>query len=117
MTPVLDALGHDQATIIRLRNDNFRSTGIGGKVLLTRGITALPEEDQSDIMQKVRAFDAFTEDNDPYREHDFGSFTHNGHKVFWKIDYYDPSMTYGSEDPSDNQKTIRVLTIMLAEEY
>jgi len=117
MTPALDALGQDQATIIRLRNDNFRSTGIGGKVLLTRGIAALPEQDQSEIVQKVRVFDAFTEDNDPYREHDFGSFSHSGHKVFWKIDYYDPSMTFGSEDPADTQKTVRVLTIMLAEEY
>ena len=117
MTSALNARGQDQATIIRLRNDNFRSTGIGGKVLMTRGIAALPEQDQSDIMQKVCTFDAFTEDNDPHREHDFGAFTHNGRKVFWKIDYYDPSMTYGSEDPADNQKTVRVLTIMLAEEY
>ena len=117
MTPALDALGQDQATIIRLRNDKFRSTGIGGKVLMTRGIAALPEQDQSDIVQKVRAFDAFTEDNDPHREHDFGAFTHKGRKVFWKIDYYDPSMTYGSEDPADPEKTSRVLTIMLAEEY
>ncbi len=117
MTPALDALGNDQATIIRLRNDNFRSTGIGGKVLMTRGIAALSEQDQSEIMQKVRAFDTFTEDNDPYREHDFGAFTHNGRKVFWKIAYYDPSMDWGSEDPSDDEKTVRVLTIMLAEEY
>ncbi len=116
MTPQR-APGNDEAARIRAPNDDFRSTGIGGNVLFTRGIAALPEEDQSDIMEKVRAFDAFSEDNDPYREHDFGAFTRNGHKVFWKIDYYDPSMTYGSEDPTDNQKTVRVLTIMLAEEY
>jgi Protein of unknown function (DUF3768) len=117
MTPALDALGRDQATIIRLRNDNFRSIGIGGKVLMTRGIAALSEQDQSEIMQKVRAFDAFTEDNDPHHEHDFGAFTHDGRKVFWKIDYYDPPMTCGSEDPADDEKTSSVLTIMLAEEY
>ena len=49
--------------------------------------------------------------------HDFGAFVHNGERVFWKIDYYDPSLTKGSEDPADPQQTARVLTIMLASEY
>ena len=58
--------------------------------------------------------DAFTPDNDPYGEHNFGSFEHNGIRVFWKIDYYDRNVEYGSEDPSDPAQTTRVLTIMLA---
>jgi hypothetical protein len=38
--------------------------------------------------------------------------------VAWcKIDYYDPSMEFGSEDPSDNTKTCRVMTIGLASDY
>ena len=117
MTPQLAALGYDEATRIRVLNDLLRMTGAGGKVFLTRGIAALSEREQSDIVWKVRAFDDFSEDNDPYHEHDFGSFAHSGHKVFWKIDYYDPSMTWGSEDPANHEKTVRVLTIMLAEEY
>ncbi len=36
----------------------------------------------------VRRFDAFTQGNDPHGEHDFGSFTHHGRKLFWKIDSY-----------------------------
>ena len=40
-----------------------------------------------------------------------------GRKVFWKIDYYDPSMYFGSSDPADESLTRRVMTIMLAEEY
>ena len=28
-------------------------------------------------------------DNDPYAEHDFGSFEHDGQTIFWKIDLYD----------------------------
>ena len=59
----------------------------------------------------------FTEDNDPHGEHDFGSFELAGRKFFWKIDYYDANMEFGSEDPADPAKTTRVLTIMLAEEY
>jgi len=117
MTPALAALGYDEATRIRFLNDRLRTMGIGGKVLITQGIQALSEPDRHLVILMVRAFDAFTEDNDPQLEHDFGSFDHAGRKIFWKIDYYDPSMEWGSEDPSDDEKTVRVLTIMLADEY
>ncbi len=69
------------------------------------------------VLGKVRTFNDFTEDNDPYGEHDFGSFVHHEEKMFWKIDYYDKMMTAGSEDPSDGGVTTRVLTVMLASEY
>ena len=59
----------------------------------------------------------FTEDNDPHKEHDFGAFEHEEQRFFWKIDYYDRDMIFGSEDPADPKATTRVLTIMLAEEY
>ena len=62
-------------------------------------------------------FDSFTEDNDPHGERDFGAFEHEGQRIFWKIDYYDRALTYGSENPADPQQTVRVLTIMLASEY
>ncbi len=67
--------------------------------------------------RKVELFDAFTADNDPHQERDFGSFDHAGQTIFWKIDYYDPTLTCGSEDPSDPRQTVRVLTVMLAAEY
>jgi hypothetical protein len=107
----------DKTAKIRALNDSFRKTGNGGKILITQGIQALPVDELFSVLQKVRAFDTFTEDNDPHREHDFGAFDDDGHKVFWKIDYYDLSMEWGSEDPSDPEKTVRVLTIMLASEY
>ncbi|WP_396127320.1 DUF3768 domain-containing protein [Acidicapsa acidisoli] len=67
--------------------------------------------------RKSRPSDAFTTDDDPHGERDFGAFEHNGERIFWKIDYYDATLTYGSEDAADPTKTIRVLKILLASEY
>ena len=106
-----------QTTRIRELNDVFRSTWLTGTVFLTSGIQSLADTVQSQIAEAVQSFDAFTPDNDPHGEHDFGAVTVNGHKVFWKIDYYDLAMTHGSEDPTNPAVTKRVLTIMLTEEY
>lgn len=103
---------------IRKLNDLLRTTFfMGGHVCSTGGFRSLPEEDQSAIREKIQTFDDFTEDNDPHGEHDFGKVEYNGHKVFWKIDYYDLDFNEGSVDPSDPKNTGRVMTIMLAEEY
>jgi hypothetical protein len=102
---------------IRELNDAFRTTFAGGKVMLTAGVDALPLEVQMPVIGRVMTFSDFTPDNDPHGEHDFGSFELAGHKFFFKIDYYDATLEYGSEDPSDPAKTTRVLTIMLASEY
>jgi hypothetical protein len=106
-----------KADRIRDLNDAFRRTFIGGTVVLTSGINAIPEERRRSILRKVRDFEALTKDNDPHDEHDFGAIDEEGVRCFWKIDYYDREMTMGSPDPADDVITIRVLTIMLAEEY
>ena len=68
-------------------------------------------------MRAVRTFSTFSEDNDPWQEHDFGAVEIDGEKVFWKIDYYDLSMMYASPNPANESATVRILTIMLASEY
>jgi hypothetical protein len=98
-------------------NDQFRKTFQGGQVFMTRGIQALGPEAIRRLVDQVQRFDRFNEDNDPHGEHDFGVLEEGGEKVFWKIDYYDPTLTYGSADPADPTKTTRVLTILLASEY
>ena len=98
-------------------NDAFRRSFSGGKVMMTAGIAAMSEDIRRQALERVRTFDAFTVDNDPHRERDFGSLEVAGKKVFWKIDYYDAAMEFGSEDPADPTKTTRVITIMLASEY
>ncbi len=98
-------------------NDRLRQTFTGGQVVLTRGIAELPPQDKAAILRKVREFDDFHEGNDPWGEHDFGSFEHNGVKIYWKIDYYDADIRYGSQDPCNPDITTRVLTVLLSTEY
>ena len=98
-------------------NDAFRTTLTGGTVLLTVGVQELPDMVKAAAIRKVVEFDDFNEDNDPYDEHDFGGFELCNRRFFWKIDYFDERSEFGSEDPADPEKTTRVLTIMLADEY
>ena len=108
---------HTTKRIARLNDLCRKAPGIGGRWVRTEGIKALPEADQSAIREKVETFRKFTPDNDPYGERNFGAFTHKGQRIFWAIDYYTPDMQHGSEDPADPRQTVRVLTIMLADEY
>jgi hypothetical protein len=102
---------------IRSLNDDARRHFTDGRIVFTSGIAALPVDDQAEILDRVRTFDAFSPDNDPYGEHDFGAFEYNGQRIFWKIDSYDRDERFGSPDPADPYMTRRVLTIMLAGEY
>jgi len=108
----------DRATRIRALNDQLRTTFFQryGRVVITVGVDALPLPLKALIIEKVKRFDNF-EPGNPHQEHDIGAIDIDGERYFWKIDYYDPSMQGGSEDPADPQKTTRVLTIMCAEEY
>jgi len=98
-------------------NDAFRTSFKGGLVVVTSGIQALPNEVQVEILLAVRAFNDFSPANDPYGEHDFGSLTVRGHRVFFKIDYYDLEMQFHSDNAADPRVTNRVLTVMLASEH
>ena len=98
-------------------NDEFRGNPSLGTLILTEGIRSNTHDDITTIINKVRNFNDFDEDNNPYGEKDFGAFDFNGKKIFWKIDYYDQEFLYLSPDVSNPRVTNRVLTIMYAEEY
>jgi hypothetical protein len=106
-----------QRSKIRSLNDAFRTTFVGGVLLITPGIDALPPDLKARVLKKVRDFNDFDVGNDPHQEHDFGAFELSNRKFFFKIDYYDRSMEFGSPDPTDPAVTVRALTVMLAEEY
>jgi hypothetical protein len=114
--PRIDTAKRDR---IRELNDAFRRTFDSSKGLpvLTAGVASLTSDTQAKAIRNVGTFDAFDRGNDPHGEHDFGAFELAGQRFFWKIDYCDQNMEYGSEDPVDPAKTRRVLTLMLAEEY
>ena len=82
--------------------------------LTSAGVISLEPSIVGDIYTAVRNFSRFTEDNDPYGEHDFGSFELHGQKIFWKLSCYgDRKQGIDQLDP----RCERVLTVMLAEEW
>jgi len=86
-------------------------------IVVTAGLRAEGEDKLHKIMDAVRCFSEFSEDNDPHGEHDFGAVEHDGEKVFWKIDYFDHALKMHSPDAANPAVTHRVLTLMLASEY
>lgn len=119
---------------IRRLNDAARAVpGVTSLASVTLGFQSLPEAARFAALAAIARFSKFDDNNDPYGEHDFGAIyrlvdgpwteerpdeeTTIALTVFWKIDYYDPSMTFGSDAPWDEERTKRVLTIMLASEY
>lgn len=98
-------------------NDRLRQTFGGGHIMVTRGVSSLPEFDAAALIAGLALYDAFDADNDPHGERDFGDLTLFGETLLWKIDYYDRKMEFVSPDAADSAQTIRVLTVMLESEY
>lgn len=102
---------------IRALNDRLRQNFSEGTAVITCGVAALGAEAVARIVKTIAVYDDFCHANDPHEEHDFGSFEADGQTIFFKIDYYDKSLTHHSPDAADKSVTERVITIMLAEEY
>ena len=66
---------------IRELNDQLRRTAIGGRVVITPGIHALGTAAVCQVLAAVARFDNFTEDNDPWGEHDCAILTANGRRI------------------------------------
>jgi hypothetical protein len=98
---------------IRALNDQLRQHLTGGTAVITPGIAALGPEAVERIVKTIAVFDDFCHANDPYEEHDFGSFEADGHIIMFKIDFEEPDVKDSNGEPA----VTRVLTIMLAEEY
>ncbi|WP_438346800.1 DUF3768 domain-containing protein [Methylorubrum populi] len=106
-----------RASEIRRLNDALRQQLTGGRLMITPGVSQLAPLDRLAVLNLMREFSAFSPDNDSHGEHDFGSVEHRGTRYFWKIDYYNLQMAMHSPDPADPAVTVRVRTLMRADEY
>ena len=105
-----------RAARIRELNDAFRRTFVGGYVIVTRRLAKLGRDSLGQILIKVVHYPGFDGDTDPDATHDRGTFDHAELRILWKIDYFEEKLAGPSPDPADDQRTCRVLTVMLADE-
>ena len=77
-------MSSDNTARIRQLNDLCRQTWIRRDVFMTPGVQCLGTAAINAIAKKVQTFDAFTPENDPNEEHDFGAFEHAGILIYWK---------------------------------
>lgn len=133
MSAALATAREQTARIARLNDLARQAMGVACTAVATVGFRSLPDADQSEVRELIETFDAFDEDNDPHGERDFGTIYQLGdgrwtterprvrdderERVFWKFDYYDRDLQFGSEDAANSAVTRRVLTIMLSDEY
>jgi hypothetical protein len=100
-------------------NDQHRRNIPMTETVLSPVVACLKRRQVIELIEKVRFFNQFDAENDPWAEHDFGAVEFQGETYYWKIDYYDSTTNYGSlsPDPSNPNVTQRVLTIMHRSEY
>ena len=66
---------------IRALNDELRRKLPNGHAVMTAGIAALGPEAVARIVKTIAVCDDFCHANDPYGEHDFGSFEADGQRA------------------------------------
>jgi hypothetical protein len=119
------ALTNDNTSLIAELNDTLRRDPLNsskGQFVLSHAVANLNHQDRYYCIRAMVRFNDFTPGNDPYGERDFGAFSvrlsdGTTERLNFKIDYYDPSMKFLSEDPSNSNITRRVLTLMFASDY
>jgi len=91
---------------IRALNDELRRNLPNGHAVMTAGIAALGPDAVARIVKTIAVCDDFCQANDPYGEHDFGSFEADGQRIFFKIDYFDKALTAHSPDARQHRLSV-----------
>lgn len=120
-----------RAKKISTLNDVYRLNLIEFGVITTPKVNMLSINLRYHLFNAVINYNDFPVENDPYLEHDFGALilvngkflnktsvkdNDAGETYYFKFDYFDENLEYGSEDPTDILKTKRILTIMHSSE-
>jgi Protein of unknown function (DUF3768) len=95
-----------RAKIIQL-NDKLRTTFRGGRVQMTPGFYDLDEQVRGRALAVMARQNRF----DRTSEHDWGVFIFAGYSFEWHIEYRGKDGAGLSPDPTDPDKTFRVLTV------
>lgn len=108
---------NDQARKVYFNRALFGQKTPGHEFIMTPSVSGLSQKAKLKLFDAVIAYDNFNHDIDPHGEHDMGRIEQDGESYYWKFDYYDASMEYGSPDSADPSVTTRVMTILNVHEY
>jgi hypothetical protein len=98
-----------RSKIIEL-NDGLRTTFKGGRVQMSRDFFELDARLRGRALWVMSRYTKFDDDS----EHDWGVFIFAGYSFEWDIKYRDKDGTGISPDPTDPDRTFRVLTLYAA---
>jgi hypothetical protein len=123
LTPASDPIARIAALNDELRR-NLTQPG-HNRVVMTAGVAALIGDvslfrnfhARAELLRMVRDHEDFGPDVNPHGERDFGRLEYRDAALYWKIDYYDRNLEFGSSDPTNPEITTRVLTLLLTQEY
>ena len=117
MSAALEPSASQRDRIARLNDMARKAMGVACTAVATVGFRSLSASDQSRVRELIETYVAFDEDNDPHGERDFGCVYQLGdgqwtterprmcdderERVFWKFDYYDRELRFGSEDAAN----------------
>lgn len=103
-----------QHSQIAALNDQFRRGNRSlGLYSLSPQVEALPARQQQALFAAVSTTHYFIEP----QAHDFGMVSLDETDFFWEIDYYSPDLKGAAPNPADPEATVRVLSILRADEY
>ena len=106
----------NQTDKIAALNDRLQQTFLAGRIELSEGILALPQDQRIEIIDKVEHYDSFAPQGVAQKEKDFGAYCCGEHDVFWEINCYDENGVWTCFNRDDPSKTDRILSIRLINE-